>query len=87
MGIKDTSTANNNLVELQSIPDASHEETATKVGGHGDEALKVLGEHLEVITQEEEERVLRKIDWRLVPVLMLVNSVQLIDKNVCLNCF
>lgn len=87
MGAKDASTATRcSPVELQDIPDASHEEVATKVGRHGDEALKILGEHLEAITEEEEKKVLRKIDWRLVPVMMLVNSVQLIDKNVGLTC-
>lgn len=31
---------------------------------------------------EEAAAVLRKIDWYLVPVLVLVNAIQLIDKNV-----
>lgn len=63
--------------------DASHEEVAEQKDQHGDEALKILGSHVELITEEEERKVLRKIDWRLIPVMMLVNSVQLIDKNVC----
>ena len=66
----------------QKHADAFHEERMEKIDRNGDVALKFLGDDVEPITEEEEKRVLRKIDWRLVPVMMLVNSVQLIDKNV-----
>lgn len=36
----------------------------------------------ESTSAEEAAKVLRKIDWHLVPVLVLVNAIQLIDKNV-----
>ena len=32
--------------------------------------------------EEEERQVIRRIDWRLIPVMLAVNSLQLIDKNV-----
>ena len=50
---------------------------------HGDEALKFMTEHDgEAVTPEEEKKVLRKIDFRLLPIMMLLNTLQLVDKNV-----
>jgi hypothetical protein len=48
----------------------------------GDEALKALDPNEEAITEEEYKAVLKKIDWRLTPVLMVVNMIQIVDKNV-----
>lgn len=48
----------------------------------GDEALKILHTHYEPYTKEEERRVLRKIDLRLIIVMLLVNGLQFVDKNV-----
>jgi hypothetical protein len=50
--------------------------------GDGDEALKILHTHYEPYTKEEERRVLRKIDLRLIIVMLLVNGLQFVDKNV-----
>lgn len=42
----------------------------------------------ESLNAQEAAKVLRKIDWHLVPVLVLVNAIQLIDKNVRISkCF
>jgi hypothetical protein len=48
----------------------------------GDEALKILHTHYEPYTKEEERRVLRKIDFRLIIVMLIVNGLQFVDKNV-----
>ncbi|CAK7219663.1 hypothetical protein SCUCBS95973_003894 [Sporothrix curviconia] len=45
-----------------------------------DEALKFLDGHVIPVTPEEEAAVLRKIDWRIIPLLMTINCIQLIDK-------
>lgn len=62
--------------------DISHEEVSKPAVIGGDEALEVLGDHAEPISEEEAAAVLKKIDWRLMPVLILVNAIQLTDKNV-----
>lgn len=48
----------------------------------GDAALKLLHTHYEPYTKEEEKKVLRKIDLRLVVVMLVVNGIQFIDKQV-----
>ena len=48
----------------------------------GDEALKILHTHFEPYTKEEERRVLRKIDLRLIIVMLIINGLQFVDKNV-----
>lgn len=52
-----------------------------------DEALNYVGRETIPISPEEEKKVLRKIDWRLLPVLMVLNTMQLVDKNVILPSF
>lgn len=49
---------------------------------HQDEAMKVLAtyEGEQTWTMEEERRVRRKIDWRLMPVLCLTYGLQYYDK-------
>ena len=47
-----------------------------------DEALTALDPNEEAITEDEYNAVLKKIDWRLTPVLMVVNMIQIVDKNV-----
>lgn len=49
---------------------------------HGDQALQILRTHYEPFTPEEERRVLRKIDMRLMPFMLIVNGLQFVDKNV-----
>lgn len=63
--------------------DISHHELAEKVFD-GDEALKVLHSEFEPYTAEEEKRVLRKIDGRMIFVMLLVNGLQFVDKSVSL---
>jgi len=48
----------------------------------GDEALKILQGEYEPYAKEEEKRVLRKIDFRLIIVMLIINGLQFIDKNV-----
>ncbi|CAK7235589.1 hypothetical protein SBRCBS47491_009347 [Sporothrix bragantina] len=47
----------------------------------GDEALEILGTNYVNFTKEEEAVVRRKIDRRLMPIMLLVNGMQFIDKN------
>jgi hypothetical protein len=47
-------------------------------GHDGDEALKILHGEYEPYTNEEEKRVLRKIDI----VILIINGLQFVDKNV-----
>lgn len=49
---------------------------------HGDQALQILRTHYEPFTPEEERRVLRKIDMRLMPFMLIINGLQFVDKNV-----
>lgn len=69
--------------------DATHEKVGTIILKHADrndadEALKVLeGENGEVIelTPEDERKLLRKIDWNLMPLLCLVYGLNYLDKT------
>jgi hypothetical protein len=70
----------NSGVELVQT-DVSHHELAEKVFD-GDEALKVLHSEFEAYTAEEEKRVLRKIDRRMIIIMLLVNGLQFVDKSV-----
>jgi hypothetical protein len=70
------------FTELDQRSDVSHEERAEKGALDDDEALKVLHSHFEAYTEEEERQVVRKIDFRLIPIMLAVNALQLIDKNV-----
>jgi hypothetical protein len=48
----------------------------------GDDALKILYGEFEPYTKEEEKRVLRKIDIRMIIVMLIINGLQFVDKNV-----
>jgi ACS family allantoate permease-like MFS transporter len=48
----------------------------------GDEALKYLHAEFEPYTEEEERQVRRKIDRRMVILMLVVNGLQFVDKNV-----
>lgn len=72
---------NDKHIDVLKTTDVEHEEQAQTTSG-GDEALKILGDQSEEISEEEAKAVLRKIDWRMVPLMMLVNTIQLVDKNV-----
>ncbi|CAI7661842.1 unnamed protein product [Penicillium manginii] len=49
---------------------------------HNDEAIKVLANYTgdEVWTDEEEKKVLRRIDWKLMPILCVTYGLQYYDK-------
>ncbi len=51
----------------------------------GDEALKVLQVHFEPFTPQEEKRVKWKIDRRMVVLMLFINGLQFVDKNVSCN--
>lgn len=70
-------------VERASVTDPSCEEKMEVASRSGDEALKIMHTNFEPYTEEEEKAVQRKIDWRLIPLMLIVNALQLIDKNVC----
>jgi hypothetical protein len=79
-----TSKEDVTTTELES-PQAWQSQTPLSEKKHiddGDEALKILLTHYEPYTKEEERRVLRKIDLRLIVVMLLVNGLQFVDKNV-----
>lgn len=63
----------------------------TKIGlddiEDGDLALKVLHTHFEPFSKEEEKRVLRKIDYRLASLMLIINGIQFVDKLVSLSIF
>jgi hypothetical protein len=67
-------------------PTVSHvdDKTHTLEGAvdDGDDALKILHSHYEPYTKAEEKRVLRKIDFRLVVLMFIVNGTQFVDKLV-----
>jgi hypothetical protein len=51
----------------------------------GDDALQILHAEFEPYTKEEEKRVLRKIDFRLVILMLIINGIQFVDKTVFLK--
>lgn len=58
------------------------EKSATVDTIHNDEAIKVLANYTgdEVWTDEEEKKVLRRIDWKLMPILCVTYGLQYYDK-------
>lgn len=48
----------------------------------GDEALQILHSHFEGYTEAEAKVVCRRIDWRLIPIMLTINTIQLVDKTV-----
>jgi hypothetical protein len=48
----------------------------------GDDALRILHTHFEPYNEEEENAVKKKIDRRLVPIMLIANGLQFLDKNV-----
>ncbi|CAK7235502.1 hypothetical protein SBRCBS47491_009314 [Sporothrix bragantina] len=63
--------------------DIVHEELGLEKNDtvNDDQALRYLASHVVAATDEEKNAVLRKIDWRIVPLLMVINCIQLIDKS------
>lgn len=66
-------------VEQQRIDDVV---LSTEKVHNGDEALAFIVDHHEAFTPDEEKRVRRKIDIRLVPIMLVVNGIQFVDKLV-----
>lgn len=62
------------------LPEAEKSPTLDTV--HNDEAIKVLANYTgdETWTEEEERKPLRKIDWRLMPILCVAYGLQYYDK-------
>lgn len=40
-----------------------------------------MQEDIDAFTAKEQSRIMRKVDWRLVPVLGLLYAVSLVDRN------
>ncbi|KAK1223983.1 hypothetical protein PQX77_013144 [Marasmius sp. AFHP31] len=66
-----------------SRPKQSYASHVAKEGKVGDAALAIIGEGSEQreITEEEDKRVLKKVDWWLMPVVLLVYFLQQLDKS------
>ncbi|KAJ5712615.1 hypothetical protein N7493_009083 [Penicillium malachiteum] len=62
------------------LPDAEKVTTLDTI--HNDEAIKVLANYTgdETWTEEEEKKLLRRIDWRLMPILCVTYGLQYYDK-------
>ncbi len=56
--------------------------TMTEKIHDGDDALQFLQQGQEPYDKQEEKRVLRKIDFRMVTLMLITNGFQFIDKNV-----
>lgn len=73
-----------NTLDIERVitaPDADIPHLSEKIVD-GDIALTILQTHFDPFTPEEEKRVRRKIDFRMVPLMLLVNGIQYVDKNV-----
>lgn len=70
------------------------EKAATLDTIHNDEAIKVLANYTgdETWTEEEEKKLIRRIDWKLMPILCVTYGLQYYDKAMfsqavsCLHC-
>ncbi|CAK7204298.1 hypothetical protein SEUCBS139899_007053 [Sporothrix eucalyptigena] len=82
MGIPENITAPD-ADKIAPTVDIVHEELGLEKNDtvNDDQALRFLASHVVVSTEEEERKVLRKIDWRIIPLLMIINCIQLIDKT------
>ncbi|KAJ5623623.1 hypothetical protein N7490_012228 [Penicillium lividum] len=47
----------------------------------GDIALEFLQTHAQEYTKEEERRVMRKVDIRMVTIMLVINGIQFVDQN------
>lgn len=58
------------------------EKAATLDTLHNDEAIKVLANYTgnEIWTEEEEKKLIRRIDWKLMPILCVTYGLQYYDK-------
>ena len=56
-----------------------------EVDEDGDEAGKLMSGQRVDFTEEEERRVLRRIDWRLMPLMAVTCGLQFVDKSALGN--
>jgi hypothetical protein len=82
MTTNDTDKHGTPAIELETVATTQTEAQYSQKVQDGDEALKILHEEFEPYTEEEEKRVLRKIDIRLVLLMLIVNGLQFVDKSV-----
>lgn len=73
-------------LETTNTPEV-HSTLAKKLQLDGDLALEVLQTQGIDYTPEEERRVRWRIDLRLVPLMLLVNGIQFVDKMVMLSVY
>ncbi len=69
-------------LQLENVSSATDLESRVLRVADGDVALTILGDKTvrREITPEENKRILRKIDWWLMPVILLVYFLQQLDK-------
>jgi hypothetical protein len=80
-----------NIVELQKVADSSLDVNVTEAGdttrgvklAHFDEALEILAstQGVRYVTEDENARILKKIDWHIMPVIVVIYFLQLLDKQ------
>lgn len=80
-----------NIVGLQKVADSSLEVNVTEVddvtqGGKStrhDEAFEILAstQGVRYVTEDENARILKKIDWHIMPVIVVIYFLQLLDKQ------
>jgi hypothetical protein len=69
-------------ITQQQDPDAVLYSTNITKVQDGDDALKFLQDHSQPYTRDEEKRVMRKVDLWMVSLMLVVNGIQFVDKNV-----
>ncbi|KAJ8087519.1 hypothetical protein AAF712_006640 [Marasmius tenuissimus] len=81
--ITDSNLKHSDSYSEVSRPQRTYASDVAKEGKLGDAALAIIGEGTEQreITEEEDKRVLRKVDWWLMPVVLLVYFLQQLDKS------
>lgn len=69
-------------LQLENVSSATDLESRVLRVADGDVALTILGDKTvrREITPEENKRILRKIDWWLMPIILLVYFLQQLDK-------
>lgn len=60
------------ISEVETLHNSGIEENSPRIYGQED---------IEVFTAKEQSRIIRKVDWRLVPVLGILYAVSLVDRN------
>ncbi|KAH7102698.1 MFS general substrate transporter [Auriculariales sp. MPI-PUGE-AT-0066] len=65
------------------VEDSRYEQATSSKNVHGDAALEILGDGAtrHEFSESEDRTVLRKIDWRIMPVVCMVYLLQQLDKS------